>query len=97
MLNLIPTAKKLYKAGFFSNISIKNNILHCSYGNWQFNFYKEGFLTATLPFSEKVLIPTFESDYHQLGEVDQTSWLHHQKYVTDNPDYCLRVALSYIF
>lgn len=96
-LNLKETAKKIYKTGFFSNLTIKGSILHFEYGNWQFNCYQSGKVTATLPEEYEEMGLTYESEYQSLGMIKKVRWLDHEEIPTDNPEFCKRFALSYVY
>lgn len=96
-LNLHQTAKKLFKSGYFKSFELKKNVLHCSYNEWQFNFYRHGRMTVSLPETFVDLRPSFESDYQDYTFQAVVYFTYHRSYPTDNPDFCLRVALDYIF
>jgi len=95
------TAKKIYKTGFFDNIKTGHDslVFNDCFGN-VFSIQKIDFryrFRIGHPVTAKVMMPTFESDYKSLGEVEVCEFIDHvTPEYTDNPDFVLRAALWYI-
>ena len=95
------TAKKIYKTGYFHNIKLTREYLvfQDCFGTI-FSVQKIDFryrLRIGNPITAKLMMPTYESEYNSLGEVEVCQFIDRvTPEYTDNPDFVLRAALWYI-
>lgn len=99
------TAAKIFKSGYFHNIEIDNenrairfNDTHGNLYAWQ-TFAKDigGHFTIGRVHTWIERLPTYESQYYNLGNVERSKYAIKFIQHTDNPDYILRASPSYLF
>lgn len=102
-MNFNKLAKKIYKSGLFKNIKLSKNYL--SYSDCFNNMYvvqidrSRKFPYIRIGHVESWIkqAPTYESEYHSLGDVKKSEFIDHIKPEQGtNPDYFLRISLTYL-
>lgn len=98
------TAAKIFKSGYFHNIEIDNQNRAIRYNDTHGNLYAwqtfandiAGHFTIGKVHTWTERIPTYESGYNSLGNVEVSKYVIKFIQHTDNPDYILRASLSYL-
>jgi hypothetical protein len=98
-------AKKIFKSGLFYDLEIDRSNLMIRYTDTHGNLYTwqttpedqiGGYFTVGKVHTWTERMPTYESEYYSLGNVERSKYAIKFIQHTDNPDYILRASLSYL-
>ena len=98
------TAAKIFKTRYFYDIEIDSPNRAIRYKDTYGNLYTwqttaediAGYFTIGRVYTWTERLPTYESQYNSLGDVEKTRYKIKFIQHTDNPDYILRASLSYL-